>query len=302
MAISSVIATINGEAFTLVYNADTGLYEATIVAPQLSSFPQLDHKYGIVITATDDAGNATSIDRNDPNFGSELAIRVYERVAPVITPVLPTEGCSVLQSNPDITFYVSDNDSGLDWSTLVLKVNGVVCTDTISHRAQSGQYICNCLLTQTLADGPNNIDIDITDNDGNVATSQHIKFTVDTVNPALNVSFPEAGYATNNEHLTVVGSTDDVTSPPVDLVVSVNGVDQGTVKYGGTGDFTHQVLLNAYFNDITITATDQSGRSTTITRRVILDQVPPLIISVDVTPDTLDAGRTYIVRANVTDE
>lgn len=299
--IASVVATINGASYNLVLNEETGLYEATLVAPMLSSFPQLDHKYGITLVATDAAGNATTIDRYDTEFGDELTIRVKEIVPPIIEATFPTEGASVLQSQPTLQWNVSDNDSGIDWTTLLVKVNGTVITDEVAHSAVSGHWECSVDLTTALNDGANTVEYQVIDNDGNAATPVLVNFTVDTVAPSLSVSAPQDGLLTNVAEQLCTGVAADLTSPPVEVKITVNGVDQGFVEVDGEDNFTKQILLSAFSNVVVITATDQAGRVTTITRSVTLDQAPPVFVSVDVAPDMMDAGRTYVVRARVTD-
>lgn len=300
MAIASVKATFNGQQYTLTYNSSTGLYEATIPAPNYSSWPQLDHKYGIVLTATDNAGNSTVIDRNNAQFGSELAIRVKETVAPTITPTSPSAGANVLVNNPPLEFNVSDNDSGIDWNTLKAYVDGTQLTGAITHTAISGGYKCTATLASTLTDGDHTIKYTVSDNDGNAATQQ-FSIHVDTVPPSLNVTSPSDGLITNQASLHVIGNASDISSPPVTVAITVNDVSQGAVTLAANGDFDKVVTLNAANNTVKIVATDASGRTTTITRSIVLDQTPPEFISVVVDPNMLDAGQTFVVRANVID-
>ena len=56
MSVKQVQAIVNGQAYTLTFNSNTGKYEATVTAPNKSSYSQSGHYYGITIKATDDAG------------------------------------------------------------------------------------------------------------------------------------------------------------------------------------------------------------------------------------------------------
>lgn len=300
MAIASVKATLNGQQYTLTYNSSTGLYEATIPAPNYSSWPQLDHKYGIVLTATDNAGNSTVVDRNNAQFGSELAIRVKETVAPTITPTSPSAGAYLLVNTPALEFNVSDNDSGIDWATLKAFVDGTQFSGTISHTAISGGFRCVATLTSALVDGSHALMYQVSDNDGNAATKE-LTFYVDTVPPSLNVTSPGEDLITNVASLHVIGNASDVSSPPVTVTITVNDVNQGAVTLDANGDFDKVVTLNAATNTVKIVVSDKAGRTTTITRTVTLDQTPPVFIRVDVDPNMLDAGQTFVVRAQVED-
>lgn len=52
---------------------------------------------------------------------------------------------------------------------------------------------------------------------------------------------------------------------------------------------------------ITWKVTDGAGKTTTITRTVTLDKTAPVIKSVTLTPNPVDAGKTFIISVEVTD-
>ena len=56
MAIKTVQAIINGQAYTLTLNSGTGKYEATITAPGKTSFNQPGGYYNVQVKATNEAG------------------------------------------------------------------------------------------------------------------------------------------------------------------------------------------------------------------------------------------------------
>lgn len=85
MSVKQVQAIVNGQTYTLTFNSNTGKYEATVTAPNKSSYSQSGHYYGITIKATDDAGNVTTKDATDSAIGSSLRLTVKEKVAPVVT-------------------------------------------------------------------------------------------------------------------------------------------------------------------------------------------------------------------------
>ena len=47
---------------------------------------------------------------------------------------------------------------------------------------------------------------------------------------------------------------------------------------------------------------DSAGKTTTITRTVKYDPNPPKITAASVTPNPVDAGKTYVISVTVTDE
>ena len=113
MAVQSVSAVINGQTVNLTYNAETGKYEATVTAPSSSSYPLSGHYYPVSVTATDDAGNSTTVDDTDATLGESLRLQVKEHVAPVITIVSPTSGSYIISNQPTIQWTVTDDDSGV---------------------------------------------------------------------------------------------------------------------------------------------------------------------------------------------
>ena len=74
-----------------------------------------------------------------------------------------------------------------------------------------------------------------------------------------------------------------------------------TVAVSG-GAFSKVLTLANGDNTITVVATDKAGKSTTITRHVTLDTGAPVIHSVTITPNLVDAGATYIIAVEVTDD
>ena len=130
MAVQSVKAKINGQSYDLTYNEGTRKWEATITAPSKSSYNQSGHYYPVELTATDDAGNATTINDKSPNFGENLQLIVKEKVAPVITVTYPTEGAFLTNNLPKFQWSISDDDSGVDESSIKINIDGSDITDS----------------------------------------------------------------------------------------------------------------------------------------------------------------------------
>ncbi len=292
MAVSTVKATINGQEYTLTANGD-GTYSATITAPSTSSFPLSGGYYPVSVTATDDAGNTTTVDDTSSTLGSSLQLVVKETVAPTITVLSPTSGSTLSTSMPTITWNVTDDDSGVATSTIRIDSGTAI---TVTGTAITDGYTYSYTPTTALADGSHTIVIGAEDNDGNVATNATISVTIDTVPPVLTVLQPATDTSVNNATLTVSGTTSDVTSSPVTL--TVNGA---AVTVGSDGTFSTTVTLTEGSNTITVIATDSSGRATTVTRTVVLDTGAPVFGEITITPNPVDAGQTFIITVAVTD-
>ena len=137
------------------------------------------------------------------------------------------------------------------------------------------------------------------DNDGNTAAAKSTTFTVDTVPPALNVTSPAEGLITAAPALTVSGTTNDATSSPVTITITLNSVDQGDVTVQANGAFSKSVALSEGANTIVVTATDAAGKLSTVTRNVTLDTSVPQIVSASVVPNPADAGATVTITVVV---
>lgn len=295
MAIKTVRAKVNGTWHNLTYNSSTKKWEASITAPGATSYNLTGGYYDIEVEATNDAGttgtaSAATLD------GLKLVVK--EKVAPVITILSPSSGAYVTNSKQPVVFTVIDETggSGVDPDTLVVKQDGVsAAASTLAKTAVTGGYSVTYTPAAALSDGSHTVTIDVSDHDGNAATQKATSYTVDTVPPTLNVTAPEAGLITNSASLTVRGTTNDATSSPVTVKVSLNGVDKGAATVSADGSFTKALTLANGSNTIVVTATDAAGKSSSVTRTVTLDTSVPVIQSAAVTPNPVDAGATMLI-------
>lgn len=303
MAVKTVQAIINGVTTTLTLNSGTGKWEATITAPSTSSYNNNDgHYYPVTVKATDEAGNVTTKTDADATLGESLKLRVKEKVAPIITITYPTASALITNNKPAIAWKVTDADSGVNSGSIKITIDsGAAITAGITKTAITGGYQCTYTPTAALSDGSHTIKIDASDNDGNAASQKSVTFKIDTVPPTLSVSAPVNGLITNKAACTVTGTTNDITSSPVTVTVKLNSGSAEAVTVGADGSFSKSLTLAAGTNTITIVATDSAGKSTTVTRTVILDTVAPTIKAVTLTPNPVDAGKTYVISVEVTD-
>lgn len=303
MAIATVITTINGQEYNLTYNSGADKWEATLTAPSLSSFNQSGGYYDVTVKATDTASNETTVDSTHSTLGSTLRLVVKEKVKPTITITSPGAGGYIINNKPTITFQLRDNDSGIKISTLALKIDSGTTIgngDTgMTTTPVSGGYDCTYTPATALTDGGHTVTINISDNDDNAATAASRTFTIDTVPPVLNVTSPVDGLETNQSVLTVVGITNDATSSPVEVVIKLNTVSQGAITVDSSGNFSKQIQLIEGENTIEITATDSAGKSSTVTRTVMLQTTAPVITAVEIVPNPADAGQTYVIKVTV---
>ena len=304
----TVKVNINGVEHTLDLNTANGKYEKTIQAPTASSYNHnAGHYFPVTVTATDEAGNSSSANDTHSTLGESLKLFVKEKIAPKITNVSPSSGANMTTSNPTISFKVLDNSngqssgfSGIDIDSLKLTVKGdVISASDITTEQIAGGYECSYTPKFALEDGNCTYSIVVSDNDGNTSEAVTTTFKIDTQPPTLNVPVPETGIYTNSKTITVSGNTSDQTSSPVTITIKVGTKDQGTVTVNNDGTFSKTVTLENGLNTITIIATDTAGKTSTITKTITLKTDAPVITSVTITPNIIDAGKTYVISVEV---
>ena len=302
-SIATVTATINGVAHPLTYNSSTGKWEATLTAPSGSSFNKSGGYYNVSLSAADEAGNVSTADATDTDIGTNLRLVVKEKVAPTVSIVSPGASAFLTSNMPTITAQLRDADSGVKISTLVFKLDGTTVAYNatgMTCTAVAGGHNISYTPKTALSDGAHTVTVVVTDNDGNVSSTASRSFTIDTVAPTLNVVSPAAGLITNKTAGTVSGTTSDATSSPVTLSIKINGNSVGAVTVESNGSFSKAVTYAEGNNTVVITATDSAGKTTSVTRTVTVDTVPPEFASVTLTPNPVDAGQTYILSVSLT--
>lgn len=299
MAIKTVKATINGQTYDLTLNSASGKWEATITAPGKTSYNLAGGYYNVSVEATNEAGTKGSADASTVE-GLKLVVK--ETVAPVITIVSPTSGAYVANSKQPVVFNITDETggSGVDISTLVVKQDDTAVTSAnITHTAIANGYSVTYTPSAALSDGSHTVTINCKDHDGNAATEKSTTYTVDTVPPTLNVTSPADGLITAASSVTVAGTTNDATSSPVVITISLNGTDQGTVAVGTGGTFSKVITLKEGSNTIIVKAKDAAGKESSVTRTVTLDTSVPKIKAATITPNPVDTGKTMVISVTI---
>ena len=302
MAVNTVRVKINDTWYNATLNSSTGKYDVSVTAPSNSRYTLDGHYNPATVEATDTAGNSTTKDDTDSTLGSSLRLQVKEKVAPVITVTSPTASQMLTNNKPKFTWEVTDDDSGVNPDTIGIIIDsGSKITSGITKTAITGGYQCTYTPSSALADGNHTIKFDASDNDGNAATQKSVTFKVDTVPPTLSVTAPTEGLVTNKSACTVSGTTNDETSSPVTVTVKLNSGSAENVTVNADGTFSKALTLAQGTNTIVITARDAAGKTTSVTRTVVLNTVAPTIKSVTINPNPVDCGKTYIISIEVTD-
>lgn len=298
MAIKQVRAQVNGQWYTLTLQAN-GRYEASITAPGATSFNQPGGYYDITVEATNTAGTAGTANASTLDG---LKLYVKEKVPPTITILSPSGGAYVTNNKQPVVFTITDEagGSGVKLDSVVVKLDGApVSAGEVTNSSISNGYSFTYTPAQALSDGDHTVTVDATDNDGNAAAQKSTTFKVDTIPPVLNITSPTEGMITSTAALTVSGTTNDATSSPVTVKITLNDADQGIVTVGGDGSFSKSIVLAEGANVIVVTAKDAAGKTSSVTRNVTLDTSVPQIVSATITPNPVDAGQTMLISVEV---
>jgi hypothetical protein len=304
MSVETVKITVNGATTTLTSNGD-GTYSGTLAAPNKTSYNiNSGHYYPILVTATNKAGTSVTADDTDSTLGSKLRLFVKEVTAPTITITSPTSGQFLGTSTPSIKFDLVDesNGSGIAISSLSFKLDSTTYTNTsagVTVTTITNGYSVTFIPTTALTDGSHTLSVNVSDNDGNAASSASVTFTTDTVAPTMSITSPTDNQYVSTQTLQVVGTVSDATSGTPNVTITLNGTSLGNVTVGSGGTFSKNVSLRSGANTIVITATDSAGKVTTITRTVTLDTSVPVIAAVNITPNPVNVGASYTVTITV---
>lgn len=302
MAISKVRVQINGTWTTLTYNSSTGAYEATISAPSTTSYNQAGGYYPVTVEATNTVGSITTVTDTHSTLGASCKLVVKERVAPDIIIVSPSSGARVTNNKHPVVFTVTESPSGsgIKLSSLVVKQDGTaVANSAIKSTAITSGYSVTYTPVSALSDGSHTVTISVSDNDGNT-TQKSTTFTVDTIAPTLNITSPTEGFATASTSVTVAGTTNDTTSSPVTLTIALDSGAAQAVTVASNGSFTKTFTgLTHGIHKVTVVARDAAGKTTTMVRNFTVDTSVPVISSIAISPNPVDAGKTMTITVVV---
>lgn len=302
MAISKVRVQIDGVWTNLTKS--NGKWTGTITAPSTTSYNLANKYYPVKVEVTNDAGTVVTKDATDATLGEALRLIVKETMKPIITLVSPSSDAYVTNNQQPITFKVVDETggSGVNLSTVKIKVDGTTYTASSEGMQSTGitngyQFVFTP--QSALSDGKHTISISASDNDGNAATGVSTSFSIDTVPPTLTISYPQSGLITNKSSLTLSGNTNDATSSPITLSMSLNGTSIDDIPVEADGSFSKGITLKEGTNSIVVNARDGAGQSTTITLSVKLDTSVPVLSGITLAPNPVSTSASVAITVEV---
>jgi YD repeat-containing protein len=233
----AMTTTVNANGVDLPV-AQNGSFSGSVTVTQGVSF--------VTVSATDKAGNATSIARQV----------IYDTTAPAVSLTAPNDNTFSNQN------AVTVSGTAADATALNVTVNGAPVT------LGAGGAFTTTVATPT--EGPLTVTVVATDR-GNNQTTVVRHLTVDRTPPAVNVTTPVDASFTSASTIVVSGAITDATA----TTVTVNGA---SAPVAGNGTFTANVPAPSEGPlAITIVATDAATNKTTVTRNVTEDRTPPAL-------------------------
>ncbi|APD85416.1 Ig-like domain repeat protein [Alteromonas sp. Mex14] len=253
----------NTQTFTAIVQND-GTYSADVPADLAEG------SFSVTVTATDDAGNsATAIDNNG----------IIDTAAPTVTldaqgltnDATPTiSGTTDLAAGNTVSISVTDSLGNTQTFTATVQGNGSFSAD----------------VPVDLAEGDYTVEVTATDDAGNQNTAVDNNGTVDTTPPVVNLDPVASG---NDATPVLSGTTDLPEGATITLVVTDAGgnVQNLTATVNADGTFSVEVpsaLVDGDY-DVTVSASDAAGNSTTVSDSGNINASAP-----DITLDAL--GQT----------
>jgi hypothetical protein len=266
--------TANTVNFTSTPSSLTGVQSATYTTASLPLSGVSDGSYAYVLTATDVAGKITTVNRTIKIDTTPPTVTLNAIPSWISSSAYTISGTGT-DPNPSSASGVANVQYQLDggaWSS-------ATWTDTSGGANTTGTWSATL---SGLAEGNHTLKIQSTDAAGNVSTQTSASFGVDLSPPSLtetvlnttsqvikNNSFTMSGSVSDTNPLSVAGGT-------LTVGVSVNGgAATAAAISGSTWSYTQPKVDGTY--TYTITATDVAGKTTSLTRLVLLDSTPPTL-------------------------
>ncbi|EJM2215827.1 Ig-like domain-containing protein [Escherichia fergusonii] len=266
----TVTLTVNGKSHTATVGSD-GTWQVTLPAAEVQALA--DGDYTINASVSDRAGNTTS---NSVNFTVDTG-------APVVS-VNTVAGDDILNTAEQIVAQIiSGRVSGASpGDTVTVKLGATVLSGVVQADG-SWNVALDPAVTRTLARGPNDIIVTVTDAAGNTGTATH-NITLAGVAPQVAIDAISGDNVLNalesQQPLTLSGTSNLPDGGTVS--VTLNNVTYSAQVSGGVWSLNVPVsdvvnLANTTYT-VTASATDVTGNTGTAQSNLLVDTVLPQVI------------------------
>lgn len=191
------------------------------------------------------------------------ALALYSDVMPPQLEIIqPQEGNLLNRNPPEIKLRYDDTGIGVDTTTLAFKMNGESLRVSCDFQERSA----SCIPDSPLLEGVNMLRVVIGDFHGNISFPASVEFTIDSLSPVITFQLPVGDVITNSQSFTLSGQLSE------HATLYLDGIPLAVMD---DLSFSHQVMLIDGLNQLTFTATDAAGNTSTAVAQVTLDIVPP---------------------------
>ena len=261
----------NGDTQTINALVDADGNFATEV---LSPLPEGD--YSVEVTATDDAGNSTTVSEGSGNIDTSAPVLTLNPQGTGNDETPNISGSTDLATGSTVTLTVTDSAGNTQTFDAIVDANGDFSAD----------------VPNAMPDGSYTVIASATDEAGNTTTSSDTGI-LDTSAPALTL---DAQVTVSDTTPTISGTTDLPAGSTVTLSVtdSAGNTQTFTAFVDASGNFSVDVPAPLAEGDysVTATATDSNGNSASVTdNNGIVDTVAP-VISLDALGSNNDTTPT----------
>ena len=261
----------NGDTQTINALVDADGNFATEV---LSPLPEGD--YSVEVTATDDAGNSTTVSEGGGNIDTSAPVLTLNPQGTGNDETPNISGSTDLATGSTVTLTVTDSAGNTQTFDAIVDANGDFSAD----------------VPNAMPDGSYTVIASATDEAGNTTTSSDTGI-LDTSAPALTL---DAQVTVSDTTPTISGTTDLPAGSTVTLSVtdSAGNTQTFTAFVDASGNFSVDVPAPLAEGDysVTATATDSNGNSASVTdNNGIVDTVAP-VISLDALGSNNDTTPT----------
>ncbi len=250
------------------------------------------------VNVTDNMGSS--------NTSVNITLNTTDTTPPYASGEIPANNSQVNDNTPQISVNITDNASGVNPASIVMRVNGSTVTPIITSIA-GGYNVSNQTITPFSHTQVVNITVNATDNNNNVLNHSW-SFTVDVdapvvTSPNANLETIESdGINTTNLSVSATDSFSGINSVTINLS-TIGG--SPTAEMTNSGD-TYWIITNATGADngtyyLPINATDNAGNSnTSVNITLYVNDTTPPILS-DKIPLSGTNSTTPTISINATD-
>jgi hypothetical protein len=228
---SSIILTVNGLMIIPNYLGDT-------VSWTNSTISQSGYVFNVELNASDNVGNIM------PTYSWSFII---DTEAPIVSNPQPSNGTYTNNNKPTISIDLTDSLSGVNSTSIVLTVNGLTVIPSYI-----GDTVSWTNLTMSSNGYVFNVELDASDNIGNIMLTYSWYFTIDTVSPSASTPEPADLQYVNDStpnikvHLedTLSGINESSIEFYVNDILRAHAYDSGILNWTPSIPFTNGELVN----------------------------------------------------------